>query len=45
VKEHRLFDGEGVEVVSSVKKEEKQEERKEEVIDYSEYDNYLLIKK
>jgi uncharacterized protein len=41
VKEHRLFDGEGVEVVSSVKKEE----RKEEAFDYSDLENYLLIKK
>lgn len=45
VKENRSFDVEVVEVVSSVKKEEKQEERKEEVIDYSELENYLIIKK
>lgn len=44
VKEHRLFDGEGVEVISTVK-EEKREEIKEEVIDYSELENYLIIKK
>jgi HK97 family phage prohead protease len=45
VKENRSFDGEHVEVISSVKKEEKIEERKEEVFDYSELENYLLIKK
>lgn len=43
VKEHRLFDGECVEVVSSVKKEERQ--KKTEYLDYSELENYLLIKK
>lgn len=43
MKENRSFDGEHVEVVSSVKKEERQE--KTEDFDYSELENYLLIKK